>query len=76
MFDWISICSEKNPKDGSAMGAACACLDGWGGATCTEATLTEEKAIEQAQEKIDSKSTVIAVVVTLVSLAVEVANKV
>ena len=65
------VVSEKDPKDGSAIGAACACLDGWGGATCTESPIAQQdRLIEQAQDKIDSKSTVIAVVVTLVSLTV------
>jgi len=48
--------------------ATCACLDGFGGATCSEPALTIEEATKKAQNKVDSRSIIIASVVSVLSL--------
>jgi hypothetical protein len=50
--------------------ATCACFDGYGGTSCSSLALTEEEALKQAQNKVDSGSIVIATIVTIVAILI------
>ena len=50
--------------------ATCACFDGYGGTACSSLALTEEEALKQAQNKVDSGSIVIATIVTIVAILI------
>jgi len=61
-------CMVDASKGTDGVVATCACLDGFGGATCSEPALTIEEATKKAQNKVDSRSIIIASVVSVLSL--------
>ena len=54
--------------DDKTEGATCACLDGYGGVSCSAPALTEKEALEQVQSKVDTRSITIASIVSVVSI--------
>ena len=67
------VCSNQgtcmvDSTDGTV--ATCACFDGYGGTSCSSLALTEEEALKQAQNKVDSGSIVIATIVTIVAILI------
>ena len=68
----LTVCSSQGTcvVDDTGESAACACLDGFGGKTCSAASLTEDEALEKVQDKVDTRSILIASIVSVVSILI------
>ena len=68
----MTVCSSQGTcvVDDTGESAACACLDGFGGKTCSAASLTEDEALEKVQDKVDTRSILIASIVSVVSILI------